>query len=79
MATCPHCARESSYLRSFLQDVAADLEHSLADRVKLWIARLIPAGAGGAPATPAFALRGEREEPATGVYEAGETQLSLEV
>jgi hypothetical protein len=79
MAGCPHCMREFSQLQNFLQDVAPDLEHSLADRVRVWIARLLPMDEAGAPATPAFALRGKRGEPQTRLYEAGEAQLSLEV
>jgi hypothetical protein len=79
VADCPHCARELGHLQTFLQDVAADLEHSVADRVRLWLARLLPAGEAGAPAMPAFALRGEDDEPGTRIYEAGAAQLSLEV
>jgi hypothetical protein len=79
MAACPHCTREFRQLHNFLQDVAPDLEHSFADKVRVWIARLLPAGEAGAQATPAFALRGHRDEPRTLLYEAGEAQLTLEV
>ncbi len=74
LGECPRCTQELSLLKSYLESLAPDLETSLVERVKIWIAQLIPQPAGGL--SPALGLRGER-----GVilhYQAGEAQLTLE-
>jgi hypothetical protein len=75
---CPHCQAELSQLQAYLTDLTPDIEHSLSERIQIWIARLIPAGtmSGGIP-QPALALRGQDTGPL--MYEAGDAQLSLEV
>ena len=78
LITCPHCARELAQLDAFLASVAPDLETSLVERVKVWIARLLPdPGLADATLRPAFAVRGREEGPL--FYEAGDAQLSLEI
>lgn len=76
--SCPHCQAELSQLQAYLTDLAPDVEHSLSERIQIWIARLIPAGTmGGGLPQPALALRGQDDGPL--VYEAGDAQLTLEV
>jgi hypothetical protein len=75
---CPHCQAELSQLQAYLTDLAPDVEHSLSERIQIWIARLIPAGTmGGGALQPALALRGQDTGPL--MYEAGDAQLTLEV
>jgi hypothetical protein len=80
LATCPHCSREIAQLQSYLKDLAPDLEFapqedSIQERVKIWIAKLLPPPD---PALrPAFGLRGEAESPL--MFEAGSYQLTLEI
>jgi len=76
LAECLHCRREIQLLEGYLQDVAPDVERSLADRVVVWIASLLPEP-GSAGLTPAFAFRGDPER--TMLYQAGDAQLTLEV
>jgi hypothetical protein len=75
LTTCPHCTRELAQLQSYLKEMAPDLDYTFQERVKIWIARLLPAF----PATqaPAFAVRGESEGPL--MFEAGSYHLTLEV
>jgi hypothetical protein len=86
LADCPHCRAELGELQIFLADNAADLgiavqpasEESLADRLKVWIASLLPdLPSGGLGMQPAFGLRGSGEK--VRFYQAGEAQLALEV
>lgn len=75
---CPHCRAELAQLQTYLVDLTPDVEHSLSQRVRIWIARLIPNGTmGGGTLQPALALRGQDDGPL--MYEAGDAQLSLEV
>ncbi len=80
---CPHCMREVSQLKTYLGDLSADLEFSLAERIKVLVAKLAPAGRPaaplGAPAmAPAFAgLRGEESGPR--LYQAGDAQVAVEI
>ena len=80
---CPLCSREVSQLKTYLGDLSPDLEFSLAERIKVLVAKLLPAGGQanplGAPAmAPAFAgLRGEQAGPR--LYQAGETQVAIEI
>jgi anti-sigma factor RsiW len=78
LVECPHCRTELAQLKSFLKEVEPDLETSLAARVRVWLAELLPPGAasGHAPAL-AFGLRGD--EPNVHFYQAGEIQITLEV
>lgn len=78
LAECPHCTLELSQLESFVRETSPDLEPSLVERVKVWIARLVPEVADSDPAmTPALALRGDDQAPL--FYEAGEAQLTIEI
>ncbi|MFZ0545251.1 MAG: hypothetical protein WAM60_07425, partial [Candidatus Promineifilaceae bacterium] len=74
LATCPYCPQELTQLQAYLSELASDLDYTFQERVKIWIARLMPP----APSlTPTFALRGESDGPL--MYEAGNYQLTLEV
>jgi hypothetical protein len=80
---CPHCSREVSQLKTYLEDLSSDLEFSFAERIKVLVANLVRAGDRadplGAPAlAPAFAgLRGEETGPR--LYQAGEAQVAIEI
>ena len=74
---CPHCRAELAQLQTYLADLAPDVTYTLSERVKIWIARLIPDGTSGGGLQPALALRGQDEGPL--MYEAGDAQLTLEV
>lgn len=75
---CPHCTRELAALQNYLADLAPELEYSLAERVKLWIAQLLPDISSGIPGrSPAFGLRGDPEKML--FYQAGEAQLTIEI
>ena len=75
---CPHCQAELSQLQTYLTDLTPGIEHSLSERIQIWIARLIPANTmGGGMPQPALALRGQDDRPL--MYEAGDAQLTLEV
>jgi hypothetical protein len=78
LADCPHCTLELSQLESFASDTALDFEPSLAERVRVWIAKRMPerddTRSGMAPA---LALRGDDEGPL--FYEAGDAQLTIEI
>jgi hypothetical protein len=76
LAGCPHCRRELAGLRQYLQELAPDLEFSLAERVKVFVARLLGPAAGTSQ-NLAFGLRGEMGETRT--YSAGEAELTVEV
>ena len=79
LSRCPHCRRELAQLKSYLTEVAPDLDHSLADHVKIWIARLVPEGgwSNGSAPMPAFAVRGGENGPL--IYQAGDAQLTIDV
>jgi hypothetical protein len=75
LITCPHCTQELTQLQSYLKELAPDLDYTFQERVKIWIARLLPPP--GSALTPAFALRGEGAGPL--MFEAGSYQLTLEI
>lgn len=78
LASCPHCQREVAQLDQFLVDIAPDIELSVVDRIKVWVARLVPQGPSiGLGLAPALAVRGE----AAGLrlYEAGDAQIGIDV
>lgn len=79
--TCPRCAMELAVLGDFFKDVAPDLEYSLAERVRVLIARLASdLGRLGGDRQPAPLLAGVRGEGAGPlIYEAEEVQVSMEV
>jgi hypothetical protein len=78
LVECPHCRSELAQLTSFLKQVEPDLETSLAERVRVWLAELLPPGiAGAAGPALAFGLRGD--ESGVHFYQAGEAQITLEV
>jgi len=74
---CPHCRRELIQLDSYLAEVSPDLDFSLADRINIWIARLIPEQSFGTLAPLANGLRGESGQQR--VYQAGDAQLTFDV
>jgi len=80
LVTCPHCTQELAQLRNYLSELAPELDYTFEERVKIFIARMLPGGLdislAGMPA-PAFALRGESEGPL--MFEAGSYQLTLEI
>ena len=44
---CPHCSREVSQLKTYLGDLSADLEFSLAERIRVLVAKLVRPGTNG--------------------------------
>lgn len=77
LSECPLCASEVQGLRTYLDDLAPELEPSLSGRIQTWIAQRIPdLGRGGTP-VPGFALRGNAGSVQT--YEAGAGQLNLDI
>ncbi len=79
LALCPHCTAEIAQLATFMTDVAADVDYSLTDRVRLVIGQVL-AGAGGTTGSglqPAFAVRGDEQPPI--LVDAGEAQIMLEI
>jgi hypothetical protein len=80
LTNCPHCTRELTQLRNYLSELAPDLDYTFQERVKIWIARMLPNGPEGRMVTgpiPNFALRGETDGPL--MFEAGNYQLTLEI
>lgn len=80
---CPHCSREVAQLQAYLGELAADLEFSPRERIKVWVAELIR-GEGGRDRPPALVLapaamglRGEERGPR--LYQAGEAQIAIEI
>lgn len=74
---CPHCRSELIQLEGYLAEVSPDLEYSLADRINIWIARLIPEQSFGTLPPLANGLRGESGRQR--VYQAGDAQLTFDV
>jgi anti-sigma factor RsiW len=80
---CPFCSREVSQLKTYLGDLSGDLEFSLAEQVRVLVAKLVRAGGPAAPLgtpalAPAFAgLRGDEAGPR--LYQAGEVQVDIEI
>lgn len=78
LATCPHCQREMAQLDQFLTSVAPDIEFSVVDRIKVWVARLVPQGFNTSMGlAPALAVRGAGTGPR--LYEAGDAQVGIDV
>lgn len=81
LSICPHCTAELQQLTEYLSDVEPDLEYTFLERMKVLVARLLPAAGSEAPfATggPALAgVRGSAGEPL--FFEAGDVQITLEV
>jgi hypothetical protein len=74
---CRHCQEELAQLQSFLTSVQPDLETSLVERVRVWLAELLPGAADGPAPALAFGLRGD--DGGVHFYQAGGTQITLEV
>lgn len=75
---CPHCRQELNTLRTYLKDLSPDLEFSFVERVKVWVATLLPGrGEGGGALDLAFGLRGDPGNVSS--YQAGDALLTLEV
>lgn len=79
LVDCPHCMGELAQLESFMSDLAPELEYSLADRLKIWVAKLLKPDKGDTAigGTLVWAQRGEASGPL--MYEAGDTQLTVEI
>lgn len=79
VAVCPHCTQELAQLEAYLTDLRPEVEYTPVERLKVFIARLLPEGgaAGAGALQPAFALRGDERAPL--MLEAGETQIALEI
>jgi hypothetical protein len=83
LTECPHCAREVAQLKSYLGELASDLEFGPLERIKVLVARLVHEGRefgrSGLPAlAPACAgLRGEEKGPR--LYQADDVQVVIEV
>jgi hypothetical protein len=74
---CPHCRRELAQLDDYLDSLAAELEPSLAERVKVLIARLVRGGGGPILGLAPAGVRGDDDRSL--IYEAGDLQLALEI
>lgn len=78
LATCPHCRREMAQLDQFLTSVAPDIEFNAVDRIKVWVARLVPQGFNaGMGLAPVLAVRGAGAGPQ--LYEAGDAQVGIDI
>jgi hypothetical protein len=78
LQTCPHCKRELAQLAHYLDQVSPDLDYTLAERIKIWIAERIPdTTSSEAALSPAFAVRGGENGPL--MFEAGDAQLTIEI
>lgn len=77
VAHCPHCRRELAQLDEYLDSLAAELEPSLGERVRVLIARLMRGGGGPILGLAPAGVRGDDDGAL--VYEAGEFQLALEI
>jgi hypothetical protein len=58
---CPHCQAELATLRSYLKEVAADIEYHAAEQIKIWVAKRLPHGGhtgNTALLAQSFAVRG---------------------
>jgi hypothetical protein len=83
LAECPHCTRELAQLKTYLADLASDVEFGPLERVKVLVARLIRGRWGGDSSNrldlaPAFAgIRGETDGPL--VFQVGDVQIAIEV
>ena len=78
VAECPHCRREIAHLDQFLTSTAPDIEFSPVERIKVWVARLVPQGFNTRlTLAPALAVRGAGAGPQ--LYEAGDAQISIDV
>lgn len=78
LETCPHCRQELRQLANYLPDPVLDHTPGISQRLKIWLAEKIPAGGGFTP-EPAFALRGDDAGTEPLFYQAGDTQLTLEI
>jgi hypothetical protein len=74
---CPHCRRELAQLDLYLDSLAAELDLSIADRVRVLIARLVRGGGSPIFGMAPVGVRGDGDESL--LYEAGETQMALEI
>jgi len=79
---CPHCSREVAQLSGYLGELAADIEFSPLDRIKVWVAELVSGTGVDRLRTPALApalagIRGGEEGPR--IYQAGEVQIAVEI
>lgn len=54
---CPHCRAEIKLLERYLDDLETEIEFGLGERIRIWIAKLIPSP--GPELVTAFGLRGD--------------------
>lgn len=74
---CPHCSRELAQLSDYLEDVQRDLEWSLTERVKVWIAERVPDFSGPQGMAVAYSMRGESES--LKFFLAGDAEITLDI
>lgn len=74
---CPHCSKELASLDNYLESLAPELELSLTERVRVWIAQLLDTGS--ETWSPAFGTRGDSGGSRVLTYQAGEAQATLEI
>jgi anti-sigma factor RsiW len=77
LSHCPHCRRELQQLDGYLDSLAAELELSVAERVRVLVARLVRGGGGPILGIAPAGVRGAGDGAL--IYEAGATQLALEI
>jgi len=77
LSECPHCTLELDQLISFMKEVGPDLDYSLVENLKIWIAERLPDLSTGGQYAPAFSLRGQESQAL--IYSAGDAELTLEV
>jgi hypothetical protein len=77
ISQCLHCTRELEQLRAFMKEVSPDLEYSLLENIRIWVAERLTDLSSGGQFAPAYSLRGQQSEAL--VYSAGEAELTLEI
>lgn len=74
---CPRCRQELAQLSTYLDSLAADLELSLAERVKVLVARLVRGSEGPILGMAPAGVRGDNDGAL--IYEAGAVQIAIEM
>jgi anti-sigma factor RsiW len=79
---CPHCSAEVARLEAYMSALREDLEVSQAERVKVWVARLVSGVEGALASGPRLApvaagVRGDEDEPL--IFTAEGAQIALDI
>lgn len=75
---CPHCRQELADMQKFLGEDVRAIEPGMADKIKVFVAQLVPdVQKGFAGQTPAYALRGEEQDIL--IYEADRVRVTLDI